>query len=256
MTAHRALLDGLWSVAVGLGDLVLPRTCLGCGSSAPAADGLCERCSVDLLSLVALPSCPRCGATLGPNIPASDDGCDACPPTLPRFECVVRLGPYAEPLRSIVRELKYRRRIMRRRLGRMLAQALRTRHDGGFDVVIPVPMHWRRRLLRGQNHAEVIASAVASQLELPVGNELIRVRNTPPQTHLPRSRRAENVRGAFAAGSRYVLDASVLLVDDVTTTGATANEAARTLLRAGAKRVVLAVVCKAEPPTAYARHQV
>jgi ComF family protein len=257
VTGRRTILRHLHTVAAGLGDLVLPQTCLACGSSVPAADGLCEDCNVELLSLVSLPSCPRCGTTLGPHIPAREDGCSACPDTLPRFERVVRLGPYAGPLRSIVRELKYRRRAMRRRLGEMLGRAVQTRTDDELDVAMPVPMHWRRRLARGGNHARTLASAVARELGLPVGRELVRVRNTPPQTHLPRSKRVENVRGAFAVEPpAAVKGARVLLVDDVTTTGATANEAARTLLRAGARHVILAVVCKAEPPTAYARRLV
>lgn len=254
MRVARNILQAGRTVASGLGDLILPRTCLACGSDAPAAGGLCEQCNVELLSLVSLPSCPRCGTTLGPNIPVRDDGCDGCPSTLPRFDQVVRLGPYAGPLRSIVRELKYRRRTMRRRLGDMLGRALQSRCAEELDVVIPVPMHWRRRLARGEDHAASLAAAVAKPLGLPTGGELVRIRNTPPQTHLPRSGRAENVRGAFAVEpSDAVAGASVLLVDDVTTTGATANEAARTLLRAGAVRVVLAVVCKAEPPTAYSQ---
>jgi predicted amidophosphoribosyltransferase len=72
--------------------------------------------------------------------------------------------------------------------------------------------------------------------------------------HLPRSRRIENVRGAFEVGDAQSLHgARVLLVDDVTTTGATANEAARALLRAGASSVTLAVLGKAEPPQAYSK---
>ena len=76
--------------------------------------------------------------------------------------------------------------------------------------------------------------------------------HTPPQAHLPKTRRIENVRGAFSVSDPKVISgARVLLVDDVTTTGATANEAARALLAAGASQVVLAVIAKADPPKAY-----
>ena len=247
----------LAAVARGAGDLLLPDTCAACASAAPEHDGLCEACSVRLLSLVALPYCPRCGSTLGPNVPAYEDGCAGCPSTLPRFVQAIRLGPYTQPLNTIVRELKYRRRdAMRRRLGRLLGQAVAAAcDDERLDVALPVPMHWRRRLARGWNPARALARAVAAELDLPVGREMVRVRNTPPQVHLPRSRRIENVRGAFAVrDGRGLVGANVLLVDDVTTTGATAGEAARTLLRAGALRVTLAVVAKSEPPTAYGRH--
>ena len=92
-------------------------------------------------------------------------------------------------------------------------------------------------------------------LGLPVGDELVRVRNTPPQVNLSRTGRMANVRDAFAVRhAAGVRGANVVLTDDVTTTGATANEAARTLLRAGANDVTLAVLAKAEPPRAYAGH--
>ena len=246
------------ALAGGLADLVLPEACAACEHPRLAAGGLCQQCNIDLLGLVSLAYCPRCGATLGPHIPARDDGCWACPNPLPRFSRVVRLGPYAGPLRSMIRNLKYHHRdTMGRRVGAMLGEALRAAHaDREFDVVLPVPMHWRRRLVRGCDHARVLARAVARRLRLPVGDELIRVRNTPPQTHLSRTGRIENVRRAFALRPRSNLaGASVLLVDDVTTTGATASEAARTILGGKALHVTLAVVAKSESPRAYAQRQ-
>ena len=242
--------------ARSLVDLALPPACAGCGTPDGLEGKLCGQCNLALLSLVSMSYCPRCGATLGPHVPAKDDGCSACPTPLPRFRRVVRLGPYAPPLRTAARDLKYRRReTMRRRLGRMLAESVAARcSDRPLEVVMPVPMHWRRRLGRGCDHARLLARTVSRRLGLPVGRELIRVRNTPPQGHLPRTRRIENVRGAFSiTAARGIAGAHVLLVDDVTTTGATANEAARAMLNAGAGAVTLAVLAKAEPPLAYAQ---
>ncbi len=204
-------------------------------------------------------SCPRCGGSLGPNIPARFDGCGQCQHTLPRFSRVHRLGPYTGCLRQTIRDLKYRRHLrLRGRLTHLLAQRIQAASDEGGgadrpDVVLPVPMHWLRRLGRGFDHARAIAKGLARELNLPLGCELVRIRNTPPQVHLPRTRRLTNVRGAFAVRSPgTIAGARVLLVDDVTTTGATADEATRTLLDAGADRVTLAVLAKAEPPRAYA----
>jgi len=248
MTAWaRAIRRAARACAAGAADLWLPPVCPVCEAADISAGGLCDQCNMSLLALVSLRSCPRCGTTVGPNIPVYEDGCWACPSPLGRWDRVVRLGPYREPLRSVVRELKYRRRqILGRRLGRMLAQAVLTAcGNASFDVVVPVPAHWRRRLVRGQDHAGVLARAVARRLGLSAGRELVRVRNTPPQVHLPRDRRIQNVRGAFAlASKRTVAGAHVLLVDDVTTTGATANEAARTLLKGAAAKVTLVVVAK------------
>jgi ComF family protein len=145
---------------------------------------------------------------------------------------------------------------MLRRLSTMLAAAVETRceADETLDLVMPVPMHWRRRLWRGYDHSRVLATALARELHLPLGYELVRIRHTPQQAHLPRTRRIENMRGAFAAEGKALAGASVLLVDDITTTGATASEAARALLSAGAIRVTLAAVAKSEPRRAYSEH--
>lgn len=252
-----AIFRNVRAVAGGAAGLLLPNVCASCEGGHVEVGGLCEACGRKLLSLVALPYCPRCGATVGPNIPVREDGCWACPAPLPRWSRVVRLGPYTGPLRTVIRELKFHRReVMRRSLGKLLAQAVATACEADpLDVVLPVPMHWRRRLSRGYDHAGVLARAVAGELGLPVGDDLLRIRHTPPQTSLSRTKRLENVRRAFGLrGGEALAGANILLVDDVTTTGATANEAARTLLRGQANRVVLGVVAKAEPPTAYAEH--
>jgi len=252
-----AIFRGVRAVAGGAAGLLLPNVCAACEGGHVEVGGLCEACGRKVLSLVALPYCPRCGATIGPNIPVREDGCWACPDPLPRWSRVVRLGPYTGPLRTVIRELKFRRReLMRRSLGKLLAQAVATAcGDDPLDVILPVPMHWRRRLSRGYDHAGVLARAVAGELDLPVSDDLLRIRHTPPQTSLSRTKRLENVRRAFALRRGEALaGANVLLVDDVTTTGATANEAARTLLRGKANRVTLGVVAKAEPPTAYAEY--
>ena len=256
---RKSVFDAAGSCAAGAVDMILPAVCGACGRNQPLEAGLCERCRLELLALVSASSCPRCGGSLGPNIPTRADGCGQCHHTLPRFCRVHRLGPYTACLRRAVRDLKYRRHLrLRGRLTHLLAQRIRAAEDEGggterLDVVVAVPMHWLRRLGRGFDHARAIAVGLARELRLPLGCELVRIRNTPPQVHLPRTRRLENVRGAFAARSPgAIAGANVLLVDDVTTTGATADEATRVLLAAGADRVTLAVLAKAEPPTAYA----
>lgn len=255
--ALRGLAATMRVLGAGLADMLLPSVCPACGQADVSAAGLCDECNVELLSLIALPYCPRCASTLGPGVPARDDGCHECPTPLPRFARAVRLGPYAGPLRQVIRDLKYHRcDAMLARAGRMLARAVAGKCGGeSFDVIVPVPAHWRRRLGRGTDHSMSLARAVAAELPAPVEPELVRIRHTPPQTHLSRTRRLANVRNAFAARApRAVAGANILLVDDVTTTGATVNEAARTLLKAGASRVTVAVLAKSEPPTAYAEH--
>jgi len=116
-----------------------------------------------------------------------------------------------------------------------------------FDVVVPVPMHWQRRLARGANSPEVLAEKIARRLRIPVLKRALRqVRNTLPQKDLPLKRRWQNVRGAFGLRAGYDLGgARVALVDDVLTTGATCSEAAGILKKGGASHVVAVVLARA-----------
>lgn len=246
-----------WITGGGI-DLMLPQTCSGCSAAAPVHFGLCAECNLRLLSLVGLPYCKRCGATLGPNIPQYPDGCSFCPNPIPRFDSVARLGPYALLLKYAIRQLKYRgQQGLGRQLAVLLGEAINqsdTPHRDA-DVIVPVPMHWMRRLDRPTDHSAALAGALGRELKIPVDSLLRRIRNTPPQIHFTRTQRYANIHGAFCAvKGKQLAGAHVLLVDDVTTTGATASEAARMLLKSGASRVSLTVIAKAEPARAYTQH--
>ena len=114
----------------------------------------------------------------------------------------------------------------------------------GADTVIPVPLHWLRYWKRGYNQSEVLARGLAARLQLPCRTGwLRRIRNTPKQTAQTPAARRENVRGAFRTGRSADLSGrTILLVDDVLTTGSTCSEAARALRDAGAKNVMVAVL--------------
>ena len=122
--------------------------------------------------------------------------------------------------------------------------ALWTTEGGQAGAVVPVPLHWRRRWRRGYNQAAALARALALGLQIPSRDRwLRRVRATPFQTAVAPSARRANVRGAFrAVADPNLTGQTVLLVDDVLTTGGTASEAARALRDAGASRVVVAVL--------------
>jgi ComF family protein len=142
----------------------------------------------------------------------------------------------------VVRGLKFGRLDY---LGRHLAMALAERLSdrlSGFDLVVPVPLNWRRRLARGYNQAEQIARPLAARLGLPCVPALSRRRATPPQSLLGRDERLVNLRKAFRAPKpERVRGLHVLLVDDVATTGATLDAAAEALKRAGAAAVTALV---------------
>lgn len=114
------------------------------------------------------------------------------------------------------------------------------------DLVVPVPLHWRRQLLRGYNQAESIGRPLARLLGLPFGEALKRPRATAAQAGLGRDHRRANVRQAFRA--RRPLSGHILLVDDVATTGATLDAAARALRRGGADRVTALAVARTPDP--------
>jgi ComF family protein len=115
------------------------------------------------------------------------------------------------------------------------------------DIVVPVPMHWRRRIVHGTNSAALLAEVLAGQLQKPLSNRLLRRRrHTLPQFSLSTSQRRANVRGCFAVRLAKRLENShVLLVDDIMTSGATCHEAARELRAAGASRVTVVVAARA-----------
>jgi ComF family protein len=133
-------------------------------------------------------------------------------------------------------------------VGQWWAETAKPQFDAlQIDWVIPVPLHWLRRLRRGYNQSGSLAYGLTTRLRLPLQRGwLKRYRNTPSQKTLSATARKDNVRGAFQVRPTARLrDRSVLLVDDVMTTGATAHEAARTLRAAGAKRVVVAALARA-----------
>jgi len=119
------------------------------------------------------------------------------------------------------------------------------------DLLTSVPLHWRRRLRRGFDQADLLGQRLSRFLQIPLSERnLRRIRATASQTGLSESKRRENVRGAFGVRRPdEVKGKRVLLVDDVMTTGATASECARTLISAGAKEVSVLVVARAQPGT-------
>lgn len=155
---------------------------------------------------------------------------------------------YEPPLRAVVRQLKFGGLSY---LGHHIAHLLAAEERPALeraDRIVPVPLHWRRRLRRGYNQAEEIARPLGRHLGRPVTCSLIRVRSTRPQASLDRASRLVNLDGAFAPGRRADLAARrILLVDDVVTTGRTLTAAAAELKRAGAEQVIAAVLARAVP---------
>jgi len=134
---------------------------------------------------------------------------------------------------------------MERPLGELLAAALP--RDERIDAVVPVPLHWRRRWARGFNQSELLARGIARRCGVPMVRVLHRTRPTATQTGLSNTGRRHNVAGAFQVRRpQSVAGKRILLVDDVMTTGSTAAACARALRRAGAGRIVVLTVARAD----------
>lgn len=222
------------------GELLFPPRCCAC--RAFSRDLLCEKCARDVKRITG-PLCPACGHPQRPGAGGRSD-CGACRGTKPRFDSSVSAVDYSGPVAAIVKKFKFPpyKRPYGGRLAALMLERFRAepepRFSAGADFIAPVPLHPLKFIRRGFNQAEVLALEIALEMELPVINALRRVRNTRSQSKLKFKERAVNVRGAFAVRRGAEVDgASVVLVDDVFTSGATVDECAGALKEAGAAKV-------------------
>jgi ComF family protein len=235
--------------------LIFPATCHVCCRPLDRRrhSALCGRCW-DGLERMPREGCVRCGWPLpGPDGARGVEAplCQRCRETRDHFGRARAVLRYREDgiARAAILLCKHGRcRPLLQHLGRLLAEeAPRHLPLAEYDAVIPVPLHWRRRLARGFNQAEVLARAVGRAHGLRVRPWVLRrVRPTPPQQG-DREARRRNVRQAFAVrGRRGIVGRRLLLVDDVFTTGATANACAEVLLAAGAASVDVLALARVE----------
>ena len=219
--------EGLKRAARALLELIYPirAECMGCGAKTGfERDWLCEDCRQALANRWV-------GA--------------APPPEGGLIDGAAYGYFYGGPAGGLVRNLKYRGvSRLAEPMGRQMVRALEGLQPAHIDCVTPVPMHVRRVRKRGVNQALLLAREVADGLQLPLEEALVRTRNTLQQARLDEAKRMHNLDGAFAVAGN-VAGKRVLLVDDVCTTGATANACAEALLKEGASAVLLVCFCLA-----------
>lgn len=205
---------------------------------------LCQACEQQTLPNPAA-YCPKCGASVGPHL-NSTQGCIHCKKDCFVFAAVYALGNYEGPLKNITLQAKQPNGFI---YAATLAQHLWSRHattlqQAMIDCIVPVPKHWTQSIGQRYDCPVTLAKSLGTLLSVPVfNNRLIKCRRTPKQSSLPVSKRRVNLKRAFRP--RGILSGQhVLLVDDILTTGATAQESAKALQQCGAGRISVAVIAR------------
>ncbi len=225
-------------------DNLFPGICVLCRSPSRRAIDLCPSCEG---AFTGNERC--CRVCAGPLLASGADRvCGRCIATPPPWTRTLAPFTYAPPFTAVIEGLKSGNGLRQARiLGALLSAAAKAAYAATElpDALVPVPLTRRRLRQRGFNQAALLARSTARRLGLPfLPNHLTRVRNAPPQRSLPRRARLTNVRRAFAL-KRPVTHRRIALVDDVSTTGATAHAASTVLLAGGAEEVHVWVAAKA-----------
>jgi ComF family protein len=222
-------------------DWLFPPTCLLCGDPGTPGRDLCQACAESLP--LNQPACPRCATPLPL---ASALPCGECQRHPPTFDQSFALFRYEEPARYLIRALKFHNcHPCARLLGDLLADALADIGDKP-ELILPVPLHPSRYRERGHNQSLEIARVLSRCLYIPLDfSSFARVKATQSQTELKAEERRRNVKKAFAL-VKPIHARHVAILDDVMTTGATVNEVAKVLRKAGVERIEVWACARAQ----------
>lgn len=238
-----------------LADSVYPRQCPVCGEIVtPRGQLICRKC-LDRLSFVKAPVCEKCGKQI---LTASQRLCGDCTRKPKSFVKGCSLLNYDELSRDLMVQMKYHNSRQDIELyARLGAMRIRQELHGGqcgsgtiafaptkFDYLVPVPVHKSKYRERGYNQAEILAQLISKELNIPVGKDfLIRIKKTEAQKNLDPNLRERNLKDAFRAGLIPQDVVRVLLVDDIYTTGSTAEVCSEVLMEAGVREVYVFCIC-------------
>lgn len=239
ITAHRHALSAAYGAGSVLADLLFPPRCPSCHGYVAADGNFCSDCFRQL-RMIEAPYCACCGMPF-PFAVESDTRCPQCldePPSFDRARAALVYDQISAPL---VSTLKFNDQWANlERYGQMMLRAGSQALEGA-ELLIPVPLHWRRLIKRKFNQSALLAYGLSRLSGIPCAPELLqRVVYTKPQMRLDRAERLRNVKRAFAvpeSAHELLRNKIIALVDDVVTTGATANACATALKKAGAKEV-------------------
>ena len=247
---RRSAINGALGICRAGLKFVYPETCPLCDVELARQDGfdtshpfLCSACRQAVTPDVGN-TCLRCGSPVGPYVDTSN-GCSNCASNRFSFESVIKLGLYEDRLReACIRGKSPGSEPLMAAVANLLWEQERNAfHQAGVDLVLPVPRYWMQRITRPHNPAATLARVLARRLKVDFSTHILcKTRKTPDQSSLSSQQRRMNLRNAFRVrGTSRLAGLTILLVDDILTTGTTANESSKALRRAGAKRVVVAV---------------
>lgn len=231
-----------------ISDAIFPPLCIACSDvlSSRQEKVFCEACNRNILYLTQS-HCPVCGIIF-PDSPAPDHLCGRCLEDHPHYDIARAALAYEGVIHDAIHQFKYGRNLT---VGEALAGLLTDFHFsdieiGSFDLIIPVPLHVRRLRRRGFNQALILARALGKKHGVAVDFSLLkRKKLTLTQTGLDKKEREKNIKDAFSVVHSEKLKAkNVIVVDDVYTTGATINECAKTLKKAGAAQVAVITLAR------------
>lgn len=229
-------------IAESFVDLLYPRRCVMCDAVMPFGEGsLCRRHG--RLPYVEAPLCLRCGKEVESE---ELEYCSDCEKHVRNFDRGFPVFNYEEPVKASVMAIKYHnKQEYCDYYGKEIARKVRPYVDRyGIDGVAYVPIHKRKKRLRGYNQACVLARRVSSELGLPLLTDaLVRKNYTEPQKVLDNVQRANNIKESMAIGKIYPENRSILLIDDIFTTGVTVDVCAGLLKEAGAQHVYYSTIC-------------
>ena len=218
--------------------MIFPPNCAGCGKWGSKYCGDCTKKT----KIIQSPFCTICGQ---PDISLSADVCALCRSQKIHYQAARAWGIYEPPLSEAIHRLKYRNDIglADEFAGHLLIKL--TTLKWNIELVTAVPLEKQRLKDRGYNQSEFLARRLAKRAGLDyVGSVVTRKRSTLSQVGLTREQRVRNVQGAFSADKGAVTNKSILIVDDVITTGATMNSCSESLLQAGAREVYALTVAR------------
>lgn len=226
--------------------VVFPDVCYFCGSIKDSKESvICAECR-DSIRSVPMPFCSVCGLPLPALENSASDFCGSCLSHPPVYD-KARYGVYYEQqAREAITKFKFNASLFNvRPITELLIEAFNRHYaDDKLDAILPIPVHQRRLINRGFNQVVTLAKKLSDATSIPLDRTtLVKIRNTDPQVGLPRSKRIMNLKNVFRISCpEKIANRRILIIDDVSTTGTTVSEAAKTVKKAGADFVAILVL--------------